>query len=164
MTNYDGMDDLRALIREVIRDQLALIRETGSVETVNLSTDADLAAFVSRLLSMDEEGREDVRAGRKRFRLAAPAPTPLASAGMVPAGMVPAGMVPAGLVPAGMVPAGTVPAGQAVRRIDKGAVTESVIKDAARAGQRLVLGPGAVLTPLARDRARASGVRIEKER
>ena len=149
MTNYDGMDDLRALIREVIRDQLALIRETGSVETVNLSTDADLAAFVSRLLSMDEEGREDVRAGRKRFRLAAPAPTPLASAGMVPAGTV---------------PAGTVPAGQAVRRIDKGAVTESVIKDAARAGQRLVLGPGAVLTPLARDRARASGVRIEKER
>ncbi|HEY1623832.1 MAG TPA: hypothetical protein VGG16_08530 [Streptosporangiaceae bacterium] len=146
MTDNDGMDDLRALIREVIRDQLGRIRETELVETVNLSTDADLAAFVSRLLSMDEQAREEVRAGRKRFRLAAPAPAP----------------APA-LAPAGGG-AGTVPAGQAVRRIDKGAVTESVIKDAARAGQRLVLGPAAVLTPLARDRARASGVQVEKER
>ena len=33
---------------------------------------------------------------------------------------------------------------------------------AVRAGERLVLGRGAVLTPLARDRARASGVQIEK--
>jgi hypothetical protein len=142
VTNHDGMDDLRTLIREVIRDQLSLTRETGLVETVNLSTDADLAAFVSRLLSIDDQGREDVLAGRKRFRLAAPVP-PAAAALAAPA---------------------SAPAGQAVRRIDKGAVTESVIKDAARAGQRLVLGPGAVLTPLARDRARASGVQVEKER
>jgi len=51
-----------------------------------------------------------------------------------------------------------------VRRIERGAVTEAVINQVARAGERLVLGRGAVLTPLARDRARASGVRIEKER
>ena len=51
-----------------------------------------------------------------------------------------------------------------VRRIERGAVTEAVIAAAARAGERLVLGRGAVLTPLARDRARASGVQIEKER
>ena len=50
------------------------------------------------------------------------------------------------------------------RRIERGAVTEKVVREAARAGQRLVLGPGAVLTPLARDRARASGVEISKER
>jgi hypothetical protein len=50
------------------------------------------------------------------------------------------------------------------RRIECGAVTEKVVREAARAGQRLVLGPGAVLTPLARDRARASGVEIDKER
>ena len=43
-------------------------------------------------------------------------------------------------------------------------MTEAMISQAARAGQRLVLGRGAVLTPLARDRARASGVPIEKER
>ena len=51
-----------------------------------------------------------------------------------------------------------------MRRIERGAVTERVVRDAARAGERLVLGPGAVLTPLARDRARSSGVQIEKER
>ena len=43
-------------------------------------------------------------------------------------------------------------------------MTEAVIAAAAGAGERLVLGRGAVLTPLARDRARASGVQIEKER
>ena len=49
-------------------------------------------------------------------------------------------------------------------RIDKGAVTERAVHAAASAGVRLVLGPRAVLTPLARDKARALGVPIEKER
>jgi hypothetical protein len=53
---------------------------------------------------------------------------------------------------------------QPTHRVDKGAVTESVVREAARAGARLVLGRRAVLTPLARDRARAAGVEIEKER
>ncbi len=51
-----------------------------------------------------------------------------------------------------------------VRRIERGAVTETMIRDAARAGAQLVLGKHAVLTPLARDRARSDGVVIEKER
>jgi hypothetical protein len=49
-------------------------------------------------------------------------------------------------------------------RVTHGAVTERKIKQAADAGGRLVLGPGAVLTPLARDKARALGVDIERER
>jgi hypothetical protein len=49
-------------------------------------------------------------------------------------------------------------------RVDAGAVTERAVQAAARAGERLVLGPRAVLTPLARDRALALGVPIEKER
>ena len=43
-------------------------------------------------------------------------------------------------------------------------MTERTIKKAADAGARLVLGPGAVLTPLARDKARALGIEIERER
>jgi hypothetical protein len=43
-------------------------------------------------------------------------------------------------------------------------VTERTVQAAASAGARLVLGPRAVLTPLARDRARSLGVPIEKER
>lgn len=54
------------------------------------------------------------------------------------------------------------PAG--VVRVARGAVTERTVKKAADAGGRLVLGPGAVLTPLAREKARALGVEIERER
>jgi hypothetical protein len=49
-------------------------------------------------------------------------------------------------------------------RVAHGAVTERTIKKAADAGGGLVLGPGAVLTPLAREKARALGVEIERER
>jgi hypothetical protein len=139
------LDALRSLIREVIRDVLPT--DQPVTETVNLSTDDDLASFVKRLLDLAPGEREELRSGRKRFRLAA-RPTP-----------------PVPPVPAGHVgEAGQARAAAGVRRIERGAVTERVIKAAAEAGQRLVLGPRAVLTPLARDRARASGVRIEKER
>jgi hypothetical protein len=57
---------------------------------------------------------------------------------------------------------GGTPAG--VTRVTHGAVTERTIKKAAEAGGRLVLGPGAVLTPLAREKARALGIDIERER
>ena len=136
------LDELRALVREVIRDVLP--QGLAVTETVNLSTDEDLAAFVKRLLDLDPGQREELRSGRKRFRLASP------QAPSVPAGAA----------------NGAERAGESapVRRIERGAVTEAVVMAAARAGERLVLGRGAVLTPLARDRARASGVPIEKER
>jgi hypothetical protein len=50
------------------------------------------------------------------------------------------------------------------KRIDRGAVTERAVNEAAKAGGRLVLGPRAVLTPLARERARALKIQIERER
>jgi hypothetical protein len=136
--------ELRALIREVIRDLLP--NGLPVTETVNLSTDEDLAAFVGRLLDLSPEQRDEIRSGRKRFRLVAPAkapPPPAAADG-----------------PAGQA----APQPQNVRRIERGAVTEAMVTQAARAGERLMLGRGAVLTPLARDRARASGVEIDKER
>jgi hypothetical protein len=140
------LEELRALVREVIRDVLP--NGLPVTETVSLSTDEDLAAFVKRLLDLDPDQRDELRSGRKRFKLpdvssASPAPS----------------------VPAGAAN-GAARAGEStpVRRIERGAVTEAVIRAAARAGERLVLGRAAVLTPLARDRARASGVPIEKER
>ena len=142
-------DELRALVREVIRDVLP--QGLAVTETVNLSTDEDLAAFVKRLLDLDPGQREELRSGRKRFRLVSP------QAQSVPAG---AGQVSAGQSNGAERAGPSAP----VRRVERGAVTEAVIAAAARAGERLVLGRGAVLTPLARDRARASGVQIEKER
>jgi hypothetical protein len=156
-------DELRALVREVIRDVLpnGLPNGLPVTETVSLSTNEDLAAFVARLLDLDPEEREELHSGRKRFRLAwemngsAPAPVPAATS--VPAETLAQTATP---IPA-PAPA---PGGAPVRRVESGAVTEALVKQAARAGERLVLGRGAVLTPLARDRARASGVEIVKER
>ncbi len=176
------LDELRALVREVIRDVLP--HGLPVTETVNLSSDEDLAAFGERLLDLDPEARKELRSGRKRFRLAAPGPSAPglgtangtawtaghparpggAAAGGAAAGGAAAGGAAAGGAAAGGAGAGGAGAGSPVRRVERGAVTEKVIRDAARAGERLVLGPGAVLTPLARDRARASGVEISKER
>jgi hypothetical protein len=105
---------------------------TGEVDVVAFRNDADLGAFVNRLLHLFEnpKSREDLRAGRIRFRLAESS-----------------------------VPGSAIPS----RRIDSGAVTEATVKEAARSGATLVLGPNAVLTPLARDRARSAGVLIKRE-
>jgi hypothetical protein len=142
------LDELRTLVREVIRDLMPNgIRDMPGglpvTETVNLSTDADLAAFVSRLLDLDPDEREHLQTGQKRFRLATTSTSTPAPAAPGPAAPGPA---------------------SAVRRIERGAVTERTVEAAARAGERLVLGRGAVLTPLARDRARSGGVEIERER
>ena len=55
------------------------------------------------------------------------------------------------------------PAAGGATRIERGAVTERAVAAAAKGGGRLVLGPRAVLTPLAREKARALGVDIERE-
>ena len=157
----DVGDELRALIREVIRDVLP--KGLPAVETVNLSTDDDLAAFVATLLDLDADAREDLRAGRKRFRLAAPLHPPKAPQTSSVTG-APTIIAAPGASGSNGLTAVNGSAGPPTRRIERGAVTEKVIRDAARAGERLVLGPGAVLTPLARDRARVSGVEISKER
>ncbi|WP_102141424.1 hypothetical protein [Mycobacterium hubeiense] len=49
-------------------------------------------------------------------------------------------------------------------RVDSGVVTERHIADIATDGGSLVLGRRAVLTPLAREKARALGISIQKER
>ncbi len=108
----------------------------ADVEVVDLRSDADLDAFVRSLLHRFENPRDRmaIRSGKLRFRLAATA-GPAAAPGAAPA-----------------------------IRVERGAVTERAVRDAAARGARLVLAPRAVLTPMARDRARSLGVEIEKER
>ena len=55
-------------------------------------------------------------------------------------------------------------AGGEALRVERGAVTERTVERAAAAGGRIVLAPGAVVTPLAREKARALNVEIERER
>jgi len=103
---------------------------------VRLDTDAELHDFALRVLRLADNPkmRRDLIAGRIRFRLAAAATASAAATA------------------------------RAVHRVDKGAVTERAVAAAAAAGASLVLGPRAVLTPLAKDKARALGVQIERER
>jgi hypothetical protein len=194
------LDELRALVREVIRDVLP--KGLPVTETVNLSTDEDLAVFVARLLDADAQTREDLRTGRKRFRLgvtlvpSAPSITPPSAATeSIPtsedhgAHVAPGANGRTAVNGSAGSPAGRTAEPQdgrtaepqdgrtaepqaghsagppvPVRRVERGAVTERMVRDAAKARERLVLGRAAVLTPLARDRARSSGVEIEKER
>lgn len=133
--------DLRALVREVLREALSRKAPppppaaTDTVETVVVASDADLAAFVGRLVALldDPAAGPALRAGRRRFTLAAARPA-----------------------------AGRAAPADAVVTLD-GPITEARI--ARLAGTRAVrLGPNAVLTPLARDKARALGITIERRR
>jgi hypothetical protein len=54
------------------------------------------------------------------------------------------------------------PAGPEPLDVERGAVTERIIQRAASEQRPLHIGPRAVVTPLARDRARALGVAIER--
>jgi hypothetical protein len=163
-----GGEELRAVVRAVLRDVLPaaaleeraggraapLERAEPSPETVALGSDAELQAFVSHVAALCEDPRvrADLRAGRRPFRLA----------GARGGATLPAGAAPANASRAGAAP--LAPVGGSVVRVEHGAVTERTVVRAAADGCRLVLGRRAVLTPLARDKARVLGVRIEKER
>jgi hypothetical protein len=147
-------EDLRAVVRAVLRDVLpgALAEAPAAVrpaphEDVSIRSDAELQAFVRYVASLCEDpaARAELRDGRRSFRLAAggspSAPTAAQAGRRSPPGY-----------------------GGPVLRIERGAVTERAVTRAAADGARLVLGPRAVLTPLARDKARTLGVEIEKER
>ncbi len=111
--------------------------QDAAAERVDLRSDADLDAFVRALAHRLENPRDRmaILSGKLRFTLAAIAPAATDAA-----------------------------ATGAVIRIEKGAVTERHVREAAEKQARLVLSPRAVLTPMARDRARSLGVEIEKER
>jgi len=154
--------DLRAMVREVLRDVLAGRRlpapatppqaparlpapapaSLAAVEPVAIASDGDLAAFVRRLVALldDPASGAAVRAGRHRFVLAG-----------------------GGAAPARAPAPAAAPAAPATPVVLSGAVTETKIAAHAGAGT-IVLAPGAVVTPLARDKARALGLKLEARR
>ena len=140
-------DELRAAVRAVLHDVLpagviAPRAAEGAAQQVSLRTDAELDAFVRRVAALcDDPGqRSALKDGRRRFSLAGSSQTD-------------------GPAQAGATQTATAP----VVRVDRGAVTERTVKKAAADGARLVVGPRAVLTPLARDKARSLGVQVERE-
>jgi hypothetical protein len=114
----------------------------GGVERVSLAGDDDLNRFVRDILARAD--RDAILAGRVRFTLGAADGRP-SGPERIPSGS-----------------SGASPPGGPTR-VARGAVTERTVVAAAKAGGRLVLGPRAVLTPLAREKARALGIEIERE-
>jgi hypothetical protein len=140
-------DALRALVRETLRDALPdlaadLAVDGADTRWVELRDDGDLARFVAEIVRVADDPGDGprLRDGRLRFRLRS-APT---SAG-----------------PPAAPSAAPAPADE---RFERGPVTERHVRAAEASGARLVLGPAAVLTPMARDRARSAGVEIVRER
>jgi hypothetical protein len=147
-------DELRGLVREVLRD---LLPSQAGAEPVVMRNDDDLNAFALRVLELaqDPGAGADLRAGRLRFRLQSP-PAP-------PPDVHDARAVRRHEQTAPGTEAVQAHPAEAVHRYEKGAVTERHVGSAAEAGARLVLGRRAVLTPLAKERVRASGVVVERE-
>jgi hypothetical protein len=166
MTTGDGSvpgmssDEIRATVRAVLREVLPAgvkdrARAAAGVpaadqltETVSMRNDSDLDALVRRVAQLCEDPaqRAALRDGRNRFRMAAGVAT---AARHSPA-------------PQQQRPMPGSSIGKVVR-VEQGAVTERRVKQAASEGARLVVGRKAVLTPLARERAQALGVVVERE-
>ena len=138
-------DMIRHLIRDVIAEEVRNVKAgklpPQSGDSVSITSDADLAAFARRVLELAEDPkiRAAIASGRHPFHLAGGAPADA-----------------------------TAPTPQSHRidthRIDKGVVTESAIAKLPKGTTRLVLGPGVSITPLARDKAKARNISIERVR
>ncbi len=146
MSTIDS-DMLRSLVREALRDALpamksqqgqhAPARESAVTQVVSLNSDAELAAFVQRVLDLAEDPttRAQLRSGVISYQLAG---TSTASHGATQ--------------------------GHSGMRVDKGALTESMVRKAAESGNVIYLGRKAVVTSLARDKARAMGVELIRDK
>ncbi|GAB5467816.1 MAG: hypothetical protein Kilf2KO_08460 [Rhodospirillales bacterium] len=136
--------DIRSLIRQVLAEELAKLKPSGGTqrheEPVRIANDADLAAFVARILTLSRDGqiRREIEAGHRVFRLdssGGPASAPPAS-------------------PAAPVRQSAFVAGGFLSERQVDALPEGV--------ERLQVGKAVRFTPLARDRLRQRGIAIER--
>ena len=137
MTAMDR-DSLRALVRDAIRDALAQTRRApqgDAPEPVKIASDADLAAFVRRLGTLMADPASAAQLASGAHRFT------LAHSAPAPSNATP--------------PAVGTPGAEIISEKTVSALPE---------GATLRLAPGAVVTPLARDRARARRITLERTR
>lgn len=136
---------LRDMVREILRD---LVGEPGALpgtgaehdrpgvgEVVKVAGQADLDQALRRL-SADAAARAAFDRGELRFDYVAAAGGSAAPTPAPPAG---------------------------AHRVERGALTERIVNTASRSGGIIEIARGVVVTPLARDRARALGVSIHQD-
>lgn len=140
MTGMLDKNILRSLIRDVIAEEVRNVKaglKGGETAAIRIASDADLAAFAKLVLALAEDPkvRAAIQAGRHPFHLAGGSMAPM--------------------------PAASAPASDS-HRIDKGVVTESTIARLPKGTTRLVVAAGVSVTPLARDKAKARNISIER--
>jgi len=149
--------ELRSMIREVLAQELARLRADLAgggrgapaprvrEERVRIDGDADLAAFVHRLmeLSRDGEARREIEQGRWVFRLSRDAPPTATGEDRRLAS----------------------PARPQARttEIERGVLSERQVDALPEGTTRLLVGKAVRFTPLARDRLRQRGIEIERK-
>ena len=137
---------ITALIKEVLAEELQRIGrdrhssapENRREEVVKIATSDDLMAFAQRVLRIadDRNSRSDLEKGRLVFRLADQASP--ASGGS------------------------TAPGTANTISIESGVISERQVNGLPKGTERLFLGKQVRLTPLARDRLRQRGIKIER--
>ncbi len=139
-------DEIRKVIRELLREELATLRsaerspeaKSTREERVSINTDAELAAFVQRLLKLaaNETARADLQAGRHVFRLsrgASRVSDPVAGAGAT-----------------------------SIAQHHSGLFSERDVKRLASGVNVVKVGANVRFTPLATDELRRLGIKIER--
>ena len=132
--SIDPNVDLRAMVREVLRDVISTRTLQGGTEAVIIATNADLQAFLSRICAPGVI--EALRAGTVKFSLAA------------------------AISPAASEQGGRLQQPAEAHGLD-GVISERRLKDVAT-GSKVLLGANAVLTPLAKEVARRKALTFER--
>lgn len=157
-----SMDKIRAIVRDALAEELGNLRRAGLFapdrgalhrqvreEIVSIRSDADLRAFVARLLDILNDGRsrEEIEQGRWVFRLGSPA-----------AG----GSLSNMLEQRGAPVSAAAPPSASFARIERGVVSERQIEGLPQGTTSLVVGKSVRLTPLALDRLRVLGIALKR--
>ena len=135
MSDSQTTEALRRMVREVLHEVLphdAAPASGPDVRRVRVQDDRDLADVVTQVLRLAEDPARVADLKAGRIRFA------------LDTGDAPAPSAPGPI------------------EVDRGVVTERLIQRAAREQRSLRIGPRAVVTPLARDRARALGVALDR--
>jgi hypothetical protein len=144
------------MVRDVLAEEIGNLRRAGHIrpgpsvprrqvreETVSIRSDADLRAFVARLLDLLKDGRsrEEIEQGRWVFRL---------------------GTASTGTTEQRGAPASAAAPALSTARIETGVVSERQIESLARGTSSLIVGKSVRLTPLALDRLRTLGITLKR--
>jgi len=141
------MSDLRMLVREILAAELEKIKRDGPAlwkreEVVCISDDAELDAFVKRLMRMMRDSRlkTDLESGRHVFKLARPGAA----------------------VPRPHQPLAPRPARAAAVSLRGAVITEKEIQNLPENLKNLSVGKSARFTPLASDEIRRRNIKVER--